>query len=87
MQREHISQLHQHIVRVNCLNGWVEASLARTMIFPAVFSMFVTHIRKNDILDGTKALELLNASLYLLLDTTICQFRTAVGSFESGPRT
>lgn len=84
MQREHISQLHQHIVRLNCLNGWVAASHARTGIFPAVFPMFVTHTRKQDTLKAMKALELLNASLYLLLHTMICPFSTAVPAFESG---
>lgn len=84
MQREHISQLHQHIIRWNCLNGWVAASHAHTGIFPAVFPVFVTRTRKHDILNTMKALELLNASLYLLLHTTICQFSSAVPPFESG---
>lgn len=84
MQRQHNSQLHQHIVRLNCLNGRVEASRAPTMVFPAVSHVCDTY---KDIPDDMKALELQNASLYLLLDTTICQFSTAVPSFESGQGT
>lgn len=85
MPREHSSQLHQHRVKLNCLNGWVEASHAPTMIFPAVFPMFVAHTRKNDTLNDRKASELLKASLYLLLDTRTCQSGTAAPSPESGP--
>lgn len=86
MQREYISQFHRHIVRLNCLNGWAEASRAPTMVFPAAFPMFVTHVGKNGTLSNAKALELLNASLYLLLDTTTCHFSSAAPS-ESGPGT
>lgn len=85
MQREHISQFHHHRVKLNCLNGWVEASHVPTMVFPAVFAMFVTHTRKNDALNDREASELLKASLYQLSDTTMCQCSTAGHSPEPGP--
>lgn len=70
---------------MNWLNGWVEASHGPTMVFPAVFPMFVTHTRKSNALNDGEDLESLKASLCPLLDTTICQCSTAAHSPEPGP--
>lgn len=83
-KRAHFTATSAH--KTELFKWLLEAFRAPTRIFPAVFPMFVTCMRKKGILKGMKALELLNA-LYLLFHKMISQFSSAVPSFESGSET